>query len=251
MSALRWAAGWLRRWWAVCLIVVGWQLVVSLAGIDQRVLPGPVRVVSAILADPVRYFQPMVHTVSTAAIGLVLGVALGYAVASLSWLVPALRGTLTPVALIIRSVPFVALIPVLARIFGYGVATVWVICALACFFPTYVLVSTGLNEIPAGGDDVFRANGASRLMRYRLLAVPASLPQLGTSIRISGATSLLAALIAEFLMGTPGLSRELTDALDHLAFAEVWAASTVVAVLAIVVFLLTSRLESIMTARWR
>lgn len=240
-----------RRWWALALLLLGWQAAVNFAGLDPLVLPGPLDVIDVVVAEPAQFLLPVARTVTTAAIGLILGVAAGYTMAALSWLVPFLAGALTPLALVIRSVPFVALIPVLARVFGYGVTTAWVICALVCFFPTFVMVSTGLNDTPANGEDLFRVNGAARIDRFRRLAAPSAMPHLATAFRISSATAILAALVAEFLMGIPGLARVLADSLDHLDVERMWGASAIAAVLAITVFTVTSRLETYVNARWR
>jgi NitT/TauT family transport system permease protein len=43
------------------------------------------------------------------------------------------------------------------------------------------------------------------MQRIALLEVPSALPVLPTTLRLAAANSILAALVAEFLMGTRGL----------------------------------------------
>jgi NitT/TauT family transport system permease protein len=162
-----------------------------------------------------------------------------------------LGALVTPLALIIRSVPFVALIPVLTRVLGYTDRTAWLICSLVCFFPTFVLVTTGLRDVPPNGTDLFTVSGASRWDRYCRLALPASIPALATSIRIGAASAIAAALISEFLMGGPGLALVLTNALDALDITRVWAASACAAAAAVAAYLAASRLETHLIDRWR
>lgn len=243
--------GTFRRWWLVAGVVLLWQGVASLGLVNPLLLPAPGDLAYRFLQEPAAFLLPLLGTVTTAATGLVTGVVAGVAVASLVWLLPWTGGVVTPFALVMRSVPFVALIPVLTRVIGYGDGTATIICALVSFFPTFVLVSTGLREIPPGGTDLFTVAGASRLDRYRRLALPASLPALATAFRIASASSIAAALVAEFLMGTPGLALLLTDALNAFDITRVWAGSACAALVGIAVYLLAGWIESKVIDRWR
>lgn len=247
MSLGRWAG----RWWVVVLAIVMWQALASTGHLNPLLVPGPSKLIQQLANHPGDFFVPLLKTVKTAAIGFVLGVSAGVVAASLSWLLPVLGALVTPLALIIRSVPFVALIPVLTRVLGYTDRTAWLICSLVCFFPTFVLVTTGLRDIPPNGTDLFTVSGASRWDRYRRLALPASIPALATSMRIGAASAIAAALISEFLMGVPGLALVLTNALDTLDITRVWAASACAAAAAIVAYLAASRLEAHLIDRWR
>lgn len=239
------------RWWAVIAIFVVWQLLVVALNVNPFLLPGPVSIVQTIAGAPAEFFPPLLLTLRTAVIGFVVGVGTGYLFASLSWLWPIFGASLTPLALVIRAVPFVALIPVLARIFGYSDTTAWIICAMVCFFPTFVLVGTGLKDVPANGNDLFDVNGATRWNRYRLLAVPASTVALATSMRISAAAAFAAALISEFLMGTEGLALVLADALDRLNMTQLWGASLCAIAVGVIAYLGANQVEKFAIARWR
>lgn len=241
----------LTRWWAVIGVLVAWQLIVVVFQVNPFLIPGPISIVTEIAKDPASFLIPLLMTMRTAAIGFAIGVGIGYLVASLSWIWPFFGATLTPLAIIVRSVPFVALIPVLTRALGYTEQTAWIICAMVCFFPTFVLVSTGLNDTPANGAELFYASGSSRLDRYRLLAVPSSLVGLATSIRIAASSSIAAALIAEFLMGTPGLAFVLSASLSQLDMTMLWGASSVAIVASIAAYLIASQFENRIVTRWR
>ena len=245
------ALGFLRRWWVVALVVVLWQVLVAAGHVNPIILPAPGPVVGEFFSEPPFYLSPLGDTLATAAVGLFCGVCAGYLMAACAWYLPLLGGLFTPLALVLRSMPFVTLVPVLALVLGYGTTSAFVICSVVCFFPTYVLVATGMRTFPAGADALFTVMGASRRASFRRLVFPASLPSLATSIRISAATSILAALVAEYLMGTPGLASILNVALDDLFVTKVWTICLVVAVSAIAVFVATTRLEESVRERWQ
>jgi ABC-type nitrate/sulfonate/bicarbonate transport system, permease component len=239
------------RWWAVIAVLLLWQLADVTFNVSPFLLPGPVTIIAGIASSPGAFLLPVLMTLRTAAIGFGIGVGTGYVAASITWVWPLLGTVFTPLALVIRSVPFVALIPVLATIFGYSATTAWVICAMVCFFPTFVLVATGLSDVPANGDDLFRVVGASRMAKYRLLAVPSSLVSLATSMRISAAVAFAAALIGEFLMGVPGLALVLTNALASLDMTNLWGTALCAVLIGILAYLGANQLERYALRRWR
>ncbi|MCE4025504.1 ABC transporter permease subunit [Microbacterium sp. Au-Mic1] len=240
----------LRRWWAVILIILTWQLAVIVLDVSPFLLPGPFTIIANVADSPGTFLVPLLMTLRTALIGFVVGVGTGYLAASLTWLWPIFGTVITPVALVIRSVPFVALIPILATILGYSLTTAWVICAMVCFFPTFVMVGSGLSDVPANGDDLFTVAGATRWMRYRLLAVPSSLVALATSIRVSAAAAFTAALISEFLMGVPGLAVVLNNALAGLDMTDLWGTALCAILIGVLAYLGANRLEAYAISRW-
>lgn len=238
------------KWWTVALVVVVWELVTGLGHVDSAIVPGPFTVVRRLVSHPGTFGSPLGDTALTASIGLVAGVTTGLFVSCVSWFAPVIAGFLTPLAVTIRSLPFVALVPILALVLGYGTVSAVIICGLVCFFPTFVLVSTGLRQLPAGTSAYFTVAGSSRWQRFYRLALPAAVPALVTSVRISAATSIAAALVAEFLMGTPGLAYLLETSLNNLDVVGVWAASVVAVLASLVAFIVSSRLEEAVRARW-
>jgi len=114
---------------------------------------------------------------------------------------------------------------------------------LITFFPTFVLVASGLRALPPGTRDVFTVLGANRLTLLRLLVIPSAVPSLLTALRISSANCILAALVAEYLMGTAGLGRLFATSESRFDTAAAWAACLVATTVSVAAFLGSRRLE--------
>ncbi len=233
----------LRHSWGVLAILLAWQIWVSLAGLDAIVMPSPLSVARDIASAPDVYGAAAAQTVLLAVAGLALGMAFGTALALLCWLSRVLAGMLTPLGIVFASVPVVALIPVLARIFGYDQRTVLAIVVIISFFPSFVFTGAGLRALPPGSDDLFRVLGAGTWRRLRLLALPAAMPDWAVAFRIAGANAVLAAMVAEFLMGTGGLGHLFHAARSDLAMERALGASLVATVISVLGFLGASVLE--------
>jgi NitT/TauT family transport system permease protein len=182
-------------------------------------------------------------TMLTALTGLVLGVTLGAALATLCWVSRVATGMLTSTVLIVRSVPIVMLIPVLSRLLGYDHRTTIAIVTLISFFPAFVLTSSGLSTLPASADALASVLGASKLRRLAHVALPSAIPNVFGAIRLSAGSAVLAAMVTEFLTGAKGLGRIFLFSKTDMSTERGWGAALVGAAAAIVCFRLSSRLE--------
>lgn len=237
--------------WGIVAILVAWQVGVWVTGVNSIVLPSPVSVAADMVGNPGLYASNTVETVVLAVLGLVGGMALGTGLAVLCWASGVLAGLLTPLGVVFASVPVVALIPILARVFGYDRRTVLAVVVIICFFPAFVFTGAGLRALPAGSADLFRVLGASRGRSLRLLALPASLPDWSVALRLAAANSILAAMVAEFLMGTSGLGYLFSAARSEFDMARALGASAVATVVSVAAFAATSVLEARIRQGWR
>ena len=236
--------------WGVVLLLAVWQAWAGLHHYNAIVMPTPAAVFSELLHNPGVYALHLTFTLVLALLGLALGLALGASFAIVAWASPLLSGLSAPVALVLQAVPVVAMIPVIARLFGYNDYTELAITTIVCFFPAFVFTGSGLRRPPPGSADVMSALGASRLRRLRMVLLPGAIPDLLVALRISAPLSVLAALLAEFLMGTNGLGYFIALATSDLQTVSSWAAAILATIASVVFFRAATRLEALGVARW-
>lgn len=222
-------------WWLVALLVL-WDLYVRVQGFNVIVLPDPWTVVLALYQDWRTLLEKLSLTMRAAIGGLVLGALLGTLVAIVAWSSRLASGLVGPFAIAVRTIPFIVFIPILARVMGYNALMEIVVVTLLSFFPSFVLVSSGLHGLPAAASDLSAVFGATRWRKLRLIALPAALPKLFTSIRLSAPRAVLGAMVAEFLTGLDGLGRLFLLARGDLQAERALAAAVVAAVVALALF---------------
>jgi NitT/TauT family transport system permease protein len=208
-------------------------------------------VVNDVLQHPALYLPNAAHTLGVALLGLVLGMLVGTGAAIAAWSSALLGGLLAPLTLVFSSIPVVAVIPILARLLGYDTSTVLAVVVIISFFPSFVFTASGLRALPPGSADLFRVLGAGRLHTLLRLALPSALPNWMIALRGAAPQAVMAATLAEFLMASSGLGQIFHQAKDELDMARALGASLVVALMAVVVFLLASAAERRVRAHWR
>lgn len=252
MNAPLRALGWVfSRFWGVLLIVAAWEAWVLASGFNSIVIARPADVVNDVLQHPELYLPNAAHTLGIALLGLVLGMAIGTGAAIAAWASALLGGLLAPLTLVFSSIPVVAVIPIIARLLGYDTSTVLAVVVIISFFPSFVFTSSGLRALPPGSADLFRVLGAGKASTLLRLALPSALPNWMIALRGAAPQSMMAATLAEFLMASEGLGNIFHQAKDELDMARALGASLVVAVMAVVLFLLASAAERQVRAHWR
>jgi NitT/TauT family transport system permease protein len=232
-------------------LVLIWQVWVSTSHVEALVAPSPGSVALDVAMNPGLYLGSVAQTLAIALAGLALGMALGFCLALLSYVSKLLGGLVTPCALLIRTIPVVAIIPVVARVLGYGEPTLVGVAVLISFFPAFVLINSGLRDLPPGANDLFNALGASRITRLTRLALPSAIPNTLTALRLSAANCILVAVLSQYLVGSDGLGYLLANARAYYLPDRAWGIAVVTTMLAVAVFLNMSRLEQWGQQRWR
>ena len=171
-----WFAGAIVRYWTILILLVFWQVLVTVNDYNSIVAPSPIQVGTALLSDPEYFMFHAWYTLSSAVGGLILGIAMGTIAASLSWATPLFNGLLMPMSLFFRSIPIVAMIPIIVRLVGYGSHSVIMITAILTFFPCYLLFLSGLKDVNSTRRDFFSSlncqpKGFKMLTFFRYLAV--------------------------------------------------------------------------------
>ena len=247
---LAWARRFLAAIWPYVLVVGAWQAWVTLGGVHRLVIPEPGAVAFDIWSAPGEYWSYGWRTVLEAAAGLAIGTAIGVSAAIAVWFSRVLRGLLTTSMILLYSAPIVATIPIMARVLGYSPTTVLAIAAIVSMFPTFVLVNSGLLDLPAGSLDVFRSLGAPRKVQLLRLALPAAMPNFLVAFRLNAAVAFIAAVIGEYLTGVRGLGWLFALSFSRFDVDRAWGAAMVIIALSILSYAVASRVEERGIERW-
>lgn len=189
-------------------------------------------------------------TMRDATIGFVAGIAAAMVVAALFVLFSNLEQTFLPVAVLLRSVPLVAMTPIIVLVFGRGLVAVAVMAGIVVFFPALVIIMSGLREAPLQAQELVEAYGGNRWSALYLVAIPSALPSVFAAARISVPGALIGALIGEWLGSGEGLGSSLIKSIPRYQYNELWASVAVVTIVSILLYAAVGVLESLVLARF-
>ncbi|HWA17822.1 MAG TPA: ABC transporter permease [Devosia sp.] len=236
------------------LLLVVWQVYVTVANVPHYILPSPLRIAQSFGEDYQMLFKALTVTLQTTflalAIALVTGVALAIIMAQSRWIELALF----PYAVILQVTPIVAIAP-LILIYTETTQQALLICAwLVAFFPVLSNTAQGLHSTDHNLLNLFELYGASRWQTLIHLRLPNALPYFLAGLRIAGGLALIAAVVAEFAAGTPGadagLAFRLIEAQHRLNIPRLFAALVLLSVTGVLIYAATSLISHLLLRKW-
>lgn len=183
-------------------------------------------------------------------IGFVTGLVIAIAIACSFILVKPVEFAFMPVAMLLQSVPLVAIAPVLLLLTGKGKFGIAAIASIVVLFPVLVNTVLGLRSASPSSLDLIKVNGGSKWMALTKVRLPAALPYLFAAIRISVPGSVVGAMLGEWLTGFTGLGGVLADYRVRANYGGVWTVVALAIITSIVAYLVASIVETAVLAKW-
>ena len=125
-----------------------------------------------------------------------------------------------PVVVVVNTIPVVAKAPILVLLLGNGMEPKIAIAALICFFPTLVNMVRGLESVNPQAMELMRVLSASKREVFFKLRLYNSLPYLFSALKISASTSVIGAIVGEWIGSTYGIGALIIQAMYNFDSAH-------------------------------
>lgn len=234
---------------AAVLAIALWEVVALATGAPPFILPGPLRVAGALVANRALIAEHALITLAEVLAGLLIGAALGAATAVGLTLSPAMRRLALPAMVFSQAVPVFALAPVLTLWLGYGLGSKIAMTVLIIYFPVASAFHDGLSRTDPGLLDLARSMGAGPRATLRHLRLPAALPSLGSGLRLAAVYAPIGAVIGEWVGASKGLGYLMLLANGRAKIDLMFASLLVLATMTVCLHAAVGRLARMMERR--
>ena len=241
-------AAWRRRLLplgAAILLIALWQFAVVVFHIPSFLAPAP----SAVAVTLYDKFGLLIGNLAPTAIEAVAGFLIGNSAAILLATVFVHQRTAEeaffPIAVMVHTIPVMAYAPILVLLLGNGMEAKVAIAALICFFPTLVNMTRGLRAVSPQQMELMRILSASPSEIFFKLRLKSSLPYLFSALKIASATSVIGAIVGEWIGATTGIGALIIQATYNFNSPLLYATIVVGSVFSAAFFGLISWLERI------
>ncbi|MEU6819294.1 ABC transporter permease [Streptomyces atriruber] len=243
---------WLRRTSGPLALLALWQILSATGVLTGDVLasPGTVARVGGDLISDGSLQNAMGVSLQRVALGLLFGTVVGTALALVSGLFRIGEDLVDASVQMLRTVPFVGLIPLFIIWFGIGEAPKIAIITLGVSFPLYLNVYAGIRGVDAQLIEAGESLGLSRWGLVRHVILPGALPGAMTGLRYSLGISWLALVFAEQVNADAGLGFLMVQARDFLRTDVIVVCLVVYAFLGLTADFIVRTLERLLL-QWR
>jgi putative hydroxymethylpyrimidine transport system permease protein len=222
-------------------LLLAWQLLVWATGVPPFILPGPQRVLRALLAQHELLARHALTTLTEILLGILLGSLLGAAAAILLAASSAARRWIMPLLVISQALPVFALAPLLVLWLGYGLGSKVAMAVLIIFFPVTAAFLDGLRRTEPGWIELARTMDARPAAILAQIRVPAALPALTSGLRVAAAVAPIGAVVGEWVGSSAGLGYLMLHANARMQVDLMFAALLVLAAMALGLWLAVDR----------
>jgi sulfonate transport system permease protein len=223
-------------WTLPVLLVIAWQISGDFGWLSSRVLPTPAAVLRAgyrLMASG-ELAQHIAISAQRAAEGFAIGGALGLVLGIVTGCSRIAEGLFDSTVQMLRTVPHLALIPLVILWLGVGEAAKVFLVALGVLFPVYLNTYHGIRSVEPGLIEMGRIYGLSRWDLFRKVLLPGALPSILIGIRYALGVMWLTLIVAETIAATSGIGYLAMNAREFLR--------TDVVVLSILIYALLGKL---------
>jgi ABC-type nitrate/sulfonate/bicarbonate transport system permease component len=189
-------------------------------------------------------------TMRDAALGYGLGTVCAIVAAAGVVLQRGVERAVMPVAISLRSVPLIAMTPLIALEFGRGLLSVAIVAGLVTFFPSLVNFVFGLKSAPDQWVDLLHACGAGQPAVLRKIRLPYALPSFFAAARIAAPGAVLGAVLAEWLVSGNGLGYMMLVSSQNSDYNFLWSGVLLITTISILIYNLVSFVESRLLTRY-
>ena len=237
------------------VVLLAWQGLILALNISPFLAKGPLDVWTWLVSVPEAAENRAVIgdnlriTLGDAFLGFTAGLVAATLLATVFTLSRGVENALMPVALLLRTVPLVALAPVISLITGRGLTTVVVMGSIVVLFPALVNIAFGLRSTSPQIGDVITVYGGNAFTALRLVAFPSSLPSFFAAVKISIPGAITGALLAEWLSTGTGLGNGIVTAVAQSKNSEVWASVVAITVVSLLLYGVAQLVENLVLGR--
>jgi NitT/TauT family transport system permease protein len=231
-------------------LLVLWWCTVTLLHVRPFIAPSPIAVLEALWINRALLLQNLVPTAVEAISGFVLGNTIAVTLATIFIHGRTVRRMYFPVAVIFNTIPIIALAPILILIFGISIVSKIIIAAIICLFPTLVNMIRGFESVSVSELELMRVLSASRREVFFKLRLPRSMPFLFAALRIACTTSVIGAVVSEWIGTDRGIGVLIIQATFDYRTELLYAAIFCSSLLALTMFGTVALLEHLLI-KWR
>lgn len=220
-----------------------WTLVASVT--PRYLIARPADVGQLLFTSRQSFFTDTLITLWESLAGLAIALTISFTTAVSFQLIPRLENLVMPYAIALKSVPIVAIAPLLVLWFGNGLTGKIVLAASICFFPLLIGLADGMKSLPRELSFLSAVWSKRKLRTLYLLELPYAVPYLFSALKVAAPLATVGAVVAEFSGANKGLGHATLVAAYHADTTLLFASVILISVLGIALYSTVVAVEKI------
>jgi sulfonate transport system permease protein len=196
-----------QPWVIPVLTLVLWQAFGSAGWLSGRVLPTPLEVAGALI-DTIRdgvLLESVRVSTQRALTGFLIGGGLAFLLGLLNGMFPLAERFVDTSVQMLRTIPHLAMIPLVILWFGIGETSKLFLVALGVAFPIYLNTFHGIRSVDPGLIEMGKVYGLRGFSLFATVILPGALPDILLGVRYSLGIMWITLIVAETIAADAGI----------------------------------------------
>lgn len=237
---------------AFVLIILVWELLSKYSGWSESVFPGPVKVLMSILelAENGSLFKHSIASLFRVTVGFYLAIFFGIPLGIFLGRIRSANLLINPLVQFLRPISPLAWIPLSMLWFGIGDRPAIFLIFLSSFFPIVVSTAIAVDSINPIYFQVASNFNFNRRELISKIIIPAIIPDIITTLRISITIAWLVVVAAEMIAVQSGLGYLILDSRNALRMDYVMGGMVVIGTIGLCLDYIMRKLGQIELLNW-
>ena len=242
-----------RAWSIVCewmppivffvLFVLSWEGICHIFQVKEYLVPPPSKIVAEIVKNAGLLAKDTGVTMLEAILGFfmanIASILFAVGFAHFRWF----ERSLYPYTIGLKSIPIIAIAPLLVLWCGNGLIGKVIMAAIISFFPLVVNATIGLKSVNPEALDLMRSLSASSFQILFKLRFPTAMPYIFSALKISAPLAVVGAIVGELSGATKGIGYTILIASYRVQTTKLFAAIFLASVGGLLFFALIAIIE--------
>lgn len=194
-------------WLVPVFVIFMWQVLGQIGLIGQDILPTPLEVVQAFiqLSKDGVLWENIGVSAKRALIGFIIGGSVGFVLGMMNGLSRTSEKLFDSSIQMVRTIPHLALIPIVILWFGIGETSKLFLVALGVAFPIYLNTFHGIRSVDKGLIEMGKVYGLNSFHLIIMVILPGALPSILVGLRYALGIMWLSLIVAETISADSGI----------------------------------------------
>lgn len=190
---------------SIFVIILIWVMISLIFHPAEYLFPNLGSVIKDFIENYQVFIENTLYTLLEVVIGFGIATVLGLILAIITVYYTHLEQILTFIAIILKTIPIIAIAPLLVLWFGHGIGSKIAAVTITSFIPILINVLTGAKEILYKYKDIINLYNMNNRQKTKYFVMPGIQPYLISSLKISSSLAIVGALVSELISANKGL----------------------------------------------
>lgn len=225
------------------IILLIWIIISFIFKPPEYIFPNPISVVKCFIGNYGVFLENTAFTLLEVLLGFIIANGLGLVLAMIVIHYKSLEQILTISAIILKTIPIIAIAPLLILWFGHGIWSKVAAVAITCFIPIIINVLSGAKEVIHKYNNIICLYNLNKIQKTKYFILPGILPYLISAFKISSSLAIVGALVSEFISANKGLGYLIISNYYSMNIAGVFVCIFLSSIMGIIIYYICDLLE--------